>query len=192
MAVPATPHYRKALDQGDTLGPRLRPHVHWARPTVDRWLDSTRTAGWRIVVVELPDDAVPLTRLPPARLPSVVLLGHEHTGIPAHCVAQAGERIQIPMVGVGASLNVAVAGSLVLYRLAGLSWGRFETSHETETELERTTGFRLVVERSTTSVHCGVARYRRAPGVRRSRLHLHRSWMVLADLPGSAAGPPTR
>jgi tRNA (guanosine-2'-O-)-methyltransferase len=26
---------------------------------------------------------------------------------------------QIPMVGTGASLNVAVAGSLVLYRLAG-------------------------------------------------------------------------
>jgi tRNA (guanosine-2'-O-)-methyltransferase len=29
--------------------------------------------------------------------------------------------VEIPMVGVGASLNVAVAGSLVLYRLAGMS-----------------------------------------------------------------------
>jgi tRNA (guanosine-2'-O-)-methyltransferase len=28
--------------------------------------------------------------------------------------------VEIPMVGRGASLNVAVAGSLVLYRLAGL------------------------------------------------------------------------
>jgi tRNA (guanosine-2'-O-)-methyltransferase len=28
--------------------------------------------------------------------------------------------VSIPMVGIGASLNVAVAGSLVLYRLAGL------------------------------------------------------------------------
>ncbi len=28
--------------------------------------------------------------------------------------------VEIPMVGSGASLNVAVAGSLVLYRLAGL------------------------------------------------------------------------
>jgi tRNA (guanosine-2'-O-)-methyltransferase len=28
--------------------------------------------------------------------------------------------VEIPMVGTGASLNVAVAGSLVLYRLAGL------------------------------------------------------------------------
>jgi tRNA (guanosine-2'-O-)-methyltransferase len=28
--------------------------------------------------------------------------------------------VEIPMPGTGASLNVAVAGSLVLYRLAGL------------------------------------------------------------------------
>jgi tRNA (guanosine-2'-O-)-methyltransferase len=28
--------------------------------------------------------------------------------------------VEIPMIGSGASLNVAVAGSLVLYRLAGL------------------------------------------------------------------------
>lgn len=28
--------------------------------------------------------------------------------------------VEIPMVGMGASLNVAVAGSLVLYRAAGL------------------------------------------------------------------------
>jgi tRNA (guanosine-2'-O-)-methyltransferase len=27
--------------------------------------------------------------------------------------------VEIPMIGSGASLNVAVAGSLVLYRLAG-------------------------------------------------------------------------
>jgi tRNA (guanosine-2'-O-)-methyltransferase len=27
--------------------------------------------------------------------------------------------VEIPMIGTGASLNVAVAGSLVLYRLAG-------------------------------------------------------------------------
>jgi tRNA (guanosine-2'-O-)-methyltransferase len=31
------------------------------------------------------------------------------------------EVIEIPMVGRGFSLNVAVSGSLVLYRLAGLS-----------------------------------------------------------------------
>ena len=36
-------------------------------------------------------------------------------------LAEAHGCVEIPMVGRGASLNVAVAGSLVLYRLAGLS-----------------------------------------------------------------------
>jgi tRNA (guanosine-2'-O-)-methyltransferase len=31
------------------------------------------------------------------------------------------EAVEIPMIGIGASLNVAVAGSLVLYKLAGMS-----------------------------------------------------------------------
>lgn len=35
-------------------------------------------------------------------------------------VTAADACVEIPMVGTGASLNVAVAGSLVLYRLAGM------------------------------------------------------------------------
>ena len=57
----------------------------------------------------------------PARQPTVVLLGHEHHGVPDEVVDSADLCVEIPMVGIGASLNVAVAGSLVLYRLAGLS-----------------------------------------------------------------------
>jgi tRNA (guanosine-2'-O-)-methyltransferase len=51
----------------------------------------------------------------------VLLLGHEHQGIPDEVLASVVECVEIPMVGVGASLNVAVAGSLVAYRLAGLA-----------------------------------------------------------------------
>jgi tRNA (guanosine-2'-O-)-methyltransferase len=50
-----------------------------------------------------------------------VLLGHELEGVPDDLVAEADECVEIPMVGRGASLNVAVAGSLVLYRLAGMA-----------------------------------------------------------------------
>lgn len=35
--------------------------------------------------------------------------------------AAADECVEVPMAGWGAILNVAVAGSLVVYRLAGLS-----------------------------------------------------------------------
>ncbi|MBV8160014.1 MAG: hypothetical protein JO265_03725 [Acidimicrobiia bacterium] len=59
--------------------------------------------------------------LPPAREPTIVLLGHERAGVSQDWVDEADDCLSIPMVGVGASLNVAVSGSLVLYRLAGLA-----------------------------------------------------------------------
>ena len=54
------------------------------------------------------------------RRPVSKTLGHEQTGIPPEAVELLDVAVEIPMVGSGASLNVAVAGSLVLYRLAGL------------------------------------------------------------------------
>jgi tRNA (guanosine-2'-O-)-methyltransferase len=120
MAVPASEHYRTALAKGDTLGQR-RPCIHWVRPSKEAWLERQRDEGWRVVAVELAEDALPLPRLTPATERTLLLLGHEHQGIPADVVEQADTCVEIPMVGSGASLNVAVAGSLVLYRLAGLS-----------------------------------------------------------------------
>ena len=119
IAVPDTDHYRDALHRGDTLV--RRPHIHWVRRSKLRWLDQQRAAGWRTVAVELADDAIPLTLVEPARQRTLVLLGHERYGIPDEAWSLLDDVIEIPMVGRGASLNVAVAGSLVLYRLAGLA-----------------------------------------------------------------------
>ena len=119
LAVPGTPHYREALGRGDTL-PR-RSCVHWFTSSKSRWLRDERERGSRIVAVELAEDATRLADLRPARQRTVVLLGHEHAGVPLEVWDLVDEVVEIPMVGQGASLNVAVAGSLVLYRLAGLS-----------------------------------------------------------------------
>jgi tRNA G18 (ribose-2'-O)-methylase SpoU len=89
-------------------------------PSKNRWIDEERRRGSRIVAVELAEGAVPLTRLEPARQRTVLLLGHERSGVPREVWDLVDEVVEIPMVGQGASLNVAVAGSLVLYRLAGL------------------------------------------------------------------------
>jgi tRNA (guanosine-2'-O-)-methyltransferase len=105
LAVPSTSHYREALARGDTL---------------PRWLSDERQRGSRILAVELAEDATRLADLPPARRRTVVLLGHENAGVPLDVWDLIDEVVEIPMVGQGASLNVAVAGSLVLYRLAGL------------------------------------------------------------------------
>jgi tRNA (guanosine-2'-O-)-methyltransferase len=79
-----------------------------------------RSQGWQIVAVER-EGATPLPLLSVARRPTVVLLGHEHSGIPSRWVESADVCVKIPMIGGGSSLNVAVADSLVLYRLAGFS-----------------------------------------------------------------------
>ena len=118
MAVPRTIHYREALARGDTL--RQRPHLHWVAGSRTAWINEQRAGGARIVAVELADDAIPLGALAPARLKTIVLLGHEHQGVPDEVWSLLDAVVEIPMVGQGASLNVAVAASLVLYRLAGL------------------------------------------------------------------------
>ncbi len=46
-------------------------------------------------------------------------LGHEQDGIPPEALDLVDAAVEIPMIGTDYSLNVAVAGSLVLYRLAG-------------------------------------------------------------------------
>jgi tRNA (guanosine-2'-O-)-methyltransferase len=120
IALPDT-DYHQALSIGDSRRLRQRTCVHWLDTGKDRWVRRQREAGWRIVVVELADGAIALPRLQPADERTVVLLGHEITGVPDEHVEQADLCVEIPMVGIGASLNVAVAGSLVLYRLAGLA-----------------------------------------------------------------------
>ena len=80
LAIPGTPHYRQALVRGHTL-----PHrncIHWISMSKDRWLNEERQRGSRIVAVELAEDATRLADLPPARQRTVVLLGHEHNGVP--------------------------------------------------------------------------------------------------------------
>ena len=116
----AAPPYRwvdEALARGDTL--RQPACVHRVGSPL-RWLAGERRAGTAILGVELADEAVRLADLPPARRRTVMVLGHEATGIPAEALDLLDGAVEIPMVGTGSSLNVAVAGSLVLYKLAGL------------------------------------------------------------------------
>jgi tRNA G18 (ribose-2'-O)-methylase SpoU len=85
-----------------------------------QWLAAQRAAGSATVGVELADDAVRLADLPAARQRTVMVLGNEGEGIPHEALPLLDTVVEIPMVGTGLSLNVAVAGSLVLYKLAGL------------------------------------------------------------------------
>jgi tRNA (guanosine-2'-O-)-methyltransferase len=95
--------------------------VHWVSGDPTDWLRQQRRPDTRILGVELADEAVRLADLPMARERTVIVLGHESTGIPPTALNLLDGAVEIPMIGTGQSLNVAVAASLVLYRLAGLS-----------------------------------------------------------------------
>lgn len=118
LAVPRLPWIPEALARGNTL--RRRSCVHWVGDPVG-WLGLHGAAGSHVVGVELAEAATRLADVVAARRRTVMLLGHERTGLPDDVLDLLDEAIEIPMVGAGASLNVAVAGSLVLYKLAGLS-----------------------------------------------------------------------
>jgi tRNA G18 (ribose-2'-O)-methylase SpoU len=93
--------------------------VHWVNDPLG-WLTREREAGTAVVGVELADESIRLADLPAARGRTIAVLGHEQQGIPSDALDLLDTVVEIPMVGIGASLNVAVAGSLVLYKLAGL------------------------------------------------------------------------
>jgi tRNA G18 (ribose-2'-O)-methylase SpoU len=103
--------------------------IHWIYGDVGRWLQR-QSDETQILGVELTDESIRLGDLPAARTRTVVALGNEGYGIRRHPAALHGipsdalemldAAVEIPMVGSGRSLNVAVAGSLVLYKLAGL------------------------------------------------------------------------
>ncbi|GAB3924436.1 TrmH family RNA methyltransferase [Kribbella albertanoniae] len=119
LAVPRLPWVPEALARGNTL--RTRSCVHWTGHDPVRWLiDQKSLPETTVVGVELADESVRLGDLKSARNRTIAVLGHERTGIPPEAVDQLDVVVEIPMVGTGSSLNVAVAGSLVLYRLAGL------------------------------------------------------------------------
>ena len=85
------------------------------------WIERNQQQGAQVIGVELDEDSIPLAEVRPPRSRSIVLLGHERTGLPREVWPFLDQVVEIPMMGVGTSLNVTVAGSLVPYKLAALS-----------------------------------------------------------------------
>jgi len=75
-----------------------------------RWIQTHRPA----VIGASPDGVVEYDQVRYTR-PTVLLLGHERSGLTAEQRALCEQIVRIPMVGDTDSLNLAVAGSLLLY-----------------------------------------------------------------------------
>lgn len=83
-------------------------------PGIDEFRSHLSTRRWNLVAVELNERAVTLFE---ARYPErpCFLIGAELGGVPEELIDQASLVVQIPQWGLVPSLNLAVAGSIVLY-----------------------------------------------------------------------------
>lgn len=81
---------------------------------LEAFRDHLNDRRWSLVAVELDDRAVNLFEAQyPAR--PCFLLGAEIGGVPEPLLAEAALVVQIPQWGLVPSLNLAVAGSIILY-----------------------------------------------------------------------------
>ena len=81
-----------------------------------------RAAGWRLVGVELTDDAVPLHAIDLRSAPVCLVIGHEDHGLAAATLAACDDVGFIPQLGRVGSLNVAVATAVALYETRRQDW----------------------------------------------------------------------
>lgn len=101
----------------------------WVR--VETWesltgaIEGLEGRGFRLLAAHPAEDALDYREVD-YTLPTAILLGQEKDGLTPEAMAAVDAAITIPMVGLGASLNVSVAAALILFeaqrqrRAAGL------------------------------------------------------------------------
>ena len=96
--------------------------VEWTtHATTAEAADAARAAGYRIVGIELTDDAVPLPDLALGG-PVCLMIGHEDRGLPPASLALCDAVAFIPQLGRIGSLNVATATAIALYEVRRRGW----------------------------------------------------------------------
>jgi tRNA (guanosine-2'-O-)-methyltransferase len=97
-------------------------YVDWTRcSTVAEAAAAARAGGYRVVGLELTDDAVPLYSLDPAPATCLVI-GHEDRGLSPAGLAACDIVAFVPQVGRIGSLNVATATAIALYEVRRAEW----------------------------------------------------------------------
>ncbi len=72
--------------------------------------------GYRIVALELTDDAINLSDYSPPEK-ACLIIGHEVTGVPKDLLKLTDDTIMIPMLGKKESLNVSTAAGIALHHI---------------------------------------------------------------------------
>lgn len=83
--------------------------------------ERLRAEGFAIYATRIDEGAVSLYSLDLTKK-SAIVLGNEHAGVSDDAAALADARVMIPMVGMIQSLNVSVAGAVILYEALRQRW----------------------------------------------------------------------
>lgn len=92
-------------------------------------MESLREAGFQLAAVETQPHAVDLFDWEPD-FPICMLFGNEVEGLKPELLAACDLSVQIPMLGVKHSLNVATAGGVVMYELLRKYRSMMEAVHQ--------------------------------------------------------------
>ena len=92
-------------------------HVPWEyRPNALETVRELKSRGVRIVVLEQTTESVDYATVE-YEFPLCLVLGHERAGVEDELLALADHIVEIPMYGMGNSLNVAMAFGIVVYEI---------------------------------------------------------------------------
>lgn len=110
------PLYRRSVrvSMGHVLAVPFAPLEPW--PDGLKWL---RDSGFRVLALTPAAGSVPLSEAVRPGERVAVLLGSEGPGLTEEAIAAADAAVRIPMAGGVDSLNVATAGAVAFYALAG-------------------------------------------------------------------------
>jgi tRNA G18 (ribose-2'-O)-methylase SpoU len=80
-------------------------------------VEEIKAKGIKFIVLEQTKESIPIWELTPDIFPACIAVGNEVGGITKDVVEAADIAVEIPMLGVKHSLNVAVAYGVAVYRL---------------------------------------------------------------------------
>ena len=112
------PYGRRAIRVSTGHVTRLKVHCYEnAVETIDRM----KALGYTILAAELTPESTPLAQFSPVPERWVLILGNEEEGVPPDILARVDAVLQIEIEPDVKSFNVAMAASIIMYRLQCIS-----------------------------------------------------------------------
>ncbi|HEY4399283.1 MAG TPA: RNA methyltransferase [Lactobacillaceae bacterium] len=108
----------------DVFGPKVvramqgsQFHLEVLNGDLTQWVDALATNGLPVYGSQLDENAKPFQEVEAARA-FAVILGNEGAGMSAELAEKTTANLYIPVIGQAESLNVAVAGGILMYHLS--------------------------------------------------------------------------